>query len=372
MRIPPMLRGAAIVIVGVLLAGSGWALAAGRAGWHILRIAPTRASYGPPTCWMSTDCWVPSGSSVVVTHTGGISWKVWSAEPGQQLSSVSCTDSLICWATVNSNRYGRAARHPIIGSTDGGRTWHAVTVSGHVTQLDYISCATSEFCVAVGGAKFSPRIPLLSQLAVVSTDGGRTWRVIPHLDYHRGNNYSDTHMYADSCPAAGVCFAAGLHGQCTPHGCAGNTGTVIATFDAGRHWRFQAIPRGSDLLWDISCVSRTHCWAVGRTGETSSDHGVIVATSDSGAHWRSQTPPPGTLTMDGISCSDARHCTSIGFRHDLSSVIVTTSDGGRHWLSQAPPAGATLEGILWCWSAGHCLAPATYRYGHGPWELAAS
>jgi photosystem II stability/assembly factor-like uncharacterized protein len=349
---PPLRRSAPWIVavaLAALLSFTGIA-AAGSGGWRVLRSAPAASFYASPMCTDANHCWVPTrGPRIVATRDGGRRWLRETLPGGAGTQRVWCTTASVCWAPVYSPSL---ARHPLLGSTNGGRTWRLVRLQGQrVSSLSSLACAGVNFCLGIGTQTVGQ---IGFRIVVVSTiDGGRTWRAsLP-------NYYALAVTYRVSCPAVGTCFAAGFGS-----GSASRAGIVVTT-DGGARWRSDRVPRGIDLFWDIDCVSASRCWAVGRTGERRTDHGVMIATTDGGARWRSEAPPPDTLTMNGVSCVDARHCTSIGFHHDYSTVVVTTSDGGARWRRQAPPRGATFLSSVWCITARRCLAPVTYGYFTG-------
>jgi hypothetical protein len=96
------------------------------------------------------------GSVELVSADGGQTWtgNEFVADKGW-LQSVSCADATDCWAG------GAGTQLALTGTADGGNTWYPENVSG-TNQLNNVSCASVDFCVATADNK----------LWLTSDDGG--------------------------------------------------------------------------------------------------------------------------------------------------------------------------------------------------------
>ena len=97
---------------------------------------------GFPTCHAAASANAGAGPVVVTSTDGGTTWG------GQEtldntgwMSAISCADAQHCWAAGAGTKLG------LLGTGDGGSTWHAVT-SDTSNEVGEVSCATTSFCVA--------------------------------------------------------------------------------------------------------------------------------------------------------------------------------------------------------------------------------
>jgi photosystem II stability/assembly factor-like uncharacterized protein len=112
----------------------------------------------------------------------------------------------------------------------------------------------------------------------------------------------------------------------------GVSGISISS-DGGRSWRNHLLPAPpANHYWNVDLIDTTHWRAT--------DGDVIMATDDAGAHWRRWTPSVsmhdqfGTLTLDFISpdVGSAREPAANG-------PLWTTVDGGLTWTKVVIQAG---------------------------------
>ncbi len=129
-----------------------------------------------------------------------------------------------------------------------------------------------------------------------------------------------TRQKSGSWAAGAITFADGETGWVATIGVDGSRSTILATSDGGRTWSEQA--RGLRFrLYDIACVDRRCCWAVGGTGF---GQGVILATTDGGLSWQRQWS--GDDEINAVTFADTRHGWAVG-----DGVVLATSDGGATW-----------------------------------------
>lgn len=206
----------------------------------------------------------PQGAAVW-TDDGGSHWQVVDmsgSEPGRwsaaQLTAVSCTSALSCWAT--------AFRLPLaaeVGVThDGGKTWHGQTIAGGIAGLGDISCVGAGDCWAGGGTSDSSA----SRAVILATkDGGARWvrEALPAgLLFVKGV----------ACVGTRICFAGGTTSAFH--------GAILHTQDGGLHWTASATPSGvAQMLW-MSCPEATDCLGVGE--EADEVHLVLLSNHGAG------------------------------------------------------------------------------------------
>ena len=103
----------------------------------------------------------------------------------------------------------------------------------------------------------------------------------------------------------------------------GESGTIRASTDGGRHWVSQH--SGTSLkLVGVAFADRSHGWAV---GQDLSGSGDIVGTSDGGSHWHTEVARH--LPFWSIACAGADHAWAVA-DGDTGWVILATTDGGQH------------------------------------------
>ena len=172
-------------------------------------------------------------------------------------------------------------------------------------------------------------------------------------------------LYDVGCLSASHCFAVG------------DGGTLLATTNGGRTWHHEASPVKAPL-YRIACAAPASCYVIARPG-------TIVVTHDAGAHWAARTLPvhmsglaePGCVIGDlpqtesacrlgllDISCPSASTCYAVATAsggYDTTPVSPSGQPGSSLWLTRDGGAAWTRQSIpggVVC--NGDCNAP--YRY----------
>lgn len=227
------------------------------------------------------------------------------------------------------------------------------------TNTAGVSCATADFCAAVGFAEHGggPTVPFIESW------NGHTWslRAVPvPADAAYGE------LRAVSCVSPSACLAVGTYGN------ASGTSLPISEHWNGVAWTLlsTAAPAGatgSELL-GVSCASATDCDAVGGTTDSAGNQGAL-AEHWNGTGWTLSTVPTPTggssAGLNGISCAAAQACIAVGSyvtSAQTRSVLAETWDGTRWRAQDAPnPAGQglTLASVS-CVAADSCTAVGGY------------
>lgn len=98
----------------------------------------------------------------------------------------------------------------------------------------------------------------------------------------------------------------------------------------------------TSTLYDIGCLTVSHCFAVGTSSAT--DGGTLLATTDGGRAWHRETSPT-TAPLYRIACAAPSSCYVIA-RPDT---ILVTHDAGAHWSARVLPIhvpGLSLAGCV--------------------------
>ena len=206
------------------------------------------------TCWLAGQDWGPSGVSpaVVKTTDGGTTWTTFSnlptfvsADPNgtYQLNGISCTSAQVCVAGGGLNEADGTAT--VISTTDGGATWTKSTdpTLSRLQQVFSVSCLPAPdggppVCrgAAVASAAAGP-------VAVISQDGGATWRAVRPFD-------TTGWLNSISCPDLRHCWAAG----------SGTTVALAGTRNGGGSWSLVTSDTTNED-GSVSCLSAQVCVA---------------------------------------------------------------------------------------------------------------
>lgn len=278
------------------------------------------------------------------------------------VAGVSCSASSACTA-VGSYDDNEVRLLPLVMRWNG-KVWEKQSVPAGGPDgsiLNAVSCPSAAYCLAVGavytGSTFPQPAPFAEQW------NGTSWSVLPRL---RGGG--DGQFSGVSCPSARSCEVVGSKTLSL------TASAVLAARWNGKSWVGQAVPtpvKGASVgLSDVSCVSATHCEAVGSLADVSSDYPAVAVWN--GKSWTTAkaplpkgaaTPPAAELLQ--VSCGSASSCTALGFSTaGKKTTSYSASGSGTSW-KDAPvvvPNGATtpvLDGIscatgtaTWCMAVG--------------------
>lgn len=233
---------------------------------------------------------------------------------------------------------------------------------------------------------------VLAALALVAATSCAAWTSAAPTTATWQTEHSGTTqtLYDAGCLTTSHCFAAG------------NTGTLLATVNAGRSWHHQSIPTKAPL-YRVACAGTASCYVIARPS-------TIWVTHDAGTRWAAHTLPvhvPG-LALNGcvvgdasspqgetpcrlglldIACPSARTCYAVatvpsGWNTEPlaqshagpGSSLWLTRNGGTTWTRQSIPASLECDGdcnaayaypLEWvsCAPAGPCWAGGNHLIG---------
>ena len=168
-----------------------------------------------------------------------------------------------------------------------------------------------------------------------------------------------------SCQTARNCLAVGIDQNAFK-----GMGGPLAEKWNGTAWRTIAVklPAGATggALGRISCVSATHCVAVGFFDKGAGNQFALADTWNGRSWTPSQPPAPGgeNTSLAGVSCKSATACVAVGaYTRNTSGgptgAPLAETWNGRKWTEARPPApGAIISGLdsVSCTSAASCIA----------------
>jgi len=258
-----------------------------------------------------------SGSAAIVERWNGARWTaVRAADPGSSslLEAISCPSAASCYAVGSYTPEGESAFSPLIEHWNGKKWAQQTAPVPHGTSfgsLADVSCPSAKFCVAVG-TKGSGEL--------IERWNGSGWSATTPP------SPSSATLYGVSCPTTKFCAAVG-----SDETAAG--GSVVERWN-GTTWSGSTtpVPSGASypVLGSVSCVSATHCLAVG------DDNPGVYAASWNGHGWR-----PVAMTATGgrlgefvqIRCLAAASCVALAATTQFAATALSESAfwNGTRW-----------------------------------------
>jgi hypothetical protein len=345
-------RRTAILTSALLLAGAPAALAA---AWAVQPTPNPAAVAGSRllavSCGSDASCMAvgssttPAGAEhALAERWNGSTWTILplAAPSGwvqSTLAGVSCISPTWC-AAVGSG-VDHAGKRLTLAERWNGAHWtiqHTANPSPAlpVHELSGVSCRSVNACVAVGEfgeERFSPFFTATFD-GLIERWNGHHWSVQHVINAPSGTTYNLT---AVSCRSASACLAVGGSASNFP-------GHPLAWRWDGHQWSNLHPPNHGEFaeLLGVSCSSARSCTAVGHFF-VSRDQNAI-AERWNGAHWTVQTPPrptaAGAAELTGVSCLSASHCTAVGGAGPADPTGGLAEDwDGHHWTIRSTPGG---------------------------------
>jgi len=296
------------------------------------------------------------------------------------VSVVSCAPSADC---AMGGTYDDALGNPQAWVASGhAGTWaNAIALPGFIptkgghSQINGVSCATGNYCVAVGETSTDQ----LSDRATVAVDLFGTWQqamTIPGLDS------SDSQALSVSCPSVGNCTVVGSYRD------ANNAKQPFVEDEVNGTWgffhTFASFPQLNTgqfaELNSVSCESPGNCSAVGEYATLGgTPHAFLVAEVSGTWHL------PGPLifflapsTGRAVSCPASGNCELTGTDADVNgqiqAVAEQTNSGGQEAIqfltssTDLNVGGTALTNSVSCASDGNCVVVGHYTDATGRWQ----
>ncbi|HSZ28385.1 MAG TPA: hypothetical protein VK784_01345 [Pseudonocardiaceae bacterium] len=220
---------------------------------------------------------------------------------------------------------------------------------------------------ATVNARWAARLGLALAIAAVplgittgATAATSDWKIQPTPDPAPGSFFT-----AISCISASHCTAVGAYGP-----------NDAATFNLaevwnGSTWKLQSIgnPDGSYIVLEgVSCTSAAFCMAVGsyanRFGTT-----LTLAATWNGSKWMILHPPSpqgaSFSNLSAVSCSSATACAAVGYSQGNSGAppLAEIWNGTAWTIESTPPLPLSIGQLnaVSCVSATACTAVGTYE-----------
>lgn len=222
-----------------------------------------------------------------------------------------------------------------------------------------VSCSSASACTAVG--HFNNRAGVGAVLAE-RWDGTR-WSIEPS---EKPVGARTSLLFDVTCVSRVACIAVGSVTD--------RRGVTVPIVERrnGKHWRVQRTPdvglssRGVSYLGGVSCPSSRDCIAVGYSGNSAGTAGIPLAERWNGVGWRVEsTPLPAGASvgfLSAVSCASARSCVAVGFfvnRVGAGKPLAERWNGTRWSIEPVPSplAEASVQLVgLSCSRHGACMA----------------
>ncbi|UCG43548.1 MAG: M28 family peptidase [candidate division WOR-3 bacterium] len=246
------------------------------------------------------------GNSAVILHTSdaGQSWIVQTGFEQARLNKVLFLDPDLGWAAGSKDDSGFVVR-----TTNRGRSWRSWT-TGSAGELRDLSFVNSTCGWAVGKEHSSGQAVVL-----YSSDSGASWAV-----QMRFQGRLSGVSFTDSCFG----WVAGGDSSGRPK--------VFRTTDAGLAWT-ECSPDTGFALRDVGFLDSGQGWCAG-------DSGFVYHTSDAGESWSGRSL--GARSLAVLAVADSLNVWVAGER---DTVLVTT-DQGASWTGHSPRKSYTWRNVL--------------------------
>ena len=303
----------------------------------------------------------------LIERWDGTSWAIvsspnTSATVENILSGVTCASASNCWA-VGDYSTSNVIFQTLIERWDG-TSWAIVSspniLAAQSNRLLGVTCVPASDCWAVGNDYVNGSA---SQTLVERWDG-TSWTIVssPNILAARDNV-----LYGLTCVSASDCWAVGysLNGSVYQ--------TLIERWD-GTAWAVVGSPNISPTrpngLYGVTCVSTSDCWAIGYYRNDSNVQTLIERWD--GTSWAIVSSPNTSTTQDnvlyGVTCVSASDCWAVGYYVNGSNAqtLVERWDGTSWAIVSSPNTSATQDNVLLgvtCVSASNCWAVGYYVNG---------
>ena len=302
-------------------------------------------------------CTVGQSGLVLRTADGGRTWHAGTTDAPADLAlyAVGFATRSVGWAAGGEPSAGYDAY--LLHTSDGGATWQTQSSDVTLSAFDAVGALSAThayaICSGIGGSS-----------VYATTDGGASWNDVDDvgigqralygmtLDSHlrgiavgdrstvvtttNGTTWTPRLPHGPAPTVYGLAFGDASHGWAVD-----DAGVVVATTDAGSHWRTQDLGAASGSgLYGCGAVGAGHAWICGARG-------LIAATTDGGAGWTVQSS--GNIGyFDAVRFHDADHGVAVGSTYTPSALTRYTSDGGTTWQPAGEPASTPpLDDAAW-------------------------
>lgn len=279
-----------------------------------------------------------------------------SSAPSNSLDAVTCTSVGNCVAVGSYSNSVSNQQALLVVESSG--VWSSVavplpsgaSVGAPNNSLDAAACADAADCAA--GGSYVNGAGQQQALLVTSTSG--TWSdVVVPLPANASTSAAANSLDTVSCPAAGVCLAAGSYVD------SGTNQQALLVSSAAGSWTNEPVPLPANKsstptlnsLNSVACASSSSCVAVGVYQNANRFQEPLLDTWNSGTWAASEAPLPSDANvaepfdaLSGVACPAVDSCVAVGFYSNVA----------RGYLYPQALLEVDVNGT---WQAGHVQLP---------------
>jgi hypothetical protein len=296
------------------------------------------------------------------------------------VSAVSCAPSADC-ATGGTYFDTHGNPQAWVASGHAGTWANAIALPGSITtngghsEISAVSCATGNYCVAVGETSMDQG----SDRAVVDVDLFGTWQQVMSVP---GLGTSSSQALSVSCPSVGNCTVGGWYRDASNQRQGFVEDEVNGTWEA-----FNTLASLAELntgefaeVDSVSCGTPRNCTATGNFATLGGTPHAFLVAEVSGS-WHTAGPlifllPPSTGRA--VSCPASGNCELTGTDADVNGQIQAyaqqTNSGGQEALQFLTSStvlnvgGTALTNSVSCAFDGNCVVVGHYTDATGRWQ----
>jgi hypothetical protein len=272
------------------------------------------------TCVSASDCWAAGYhyndnfiAQTLIERWDGTSWVIvpspnTSATQGNYLQVVTCVSGSECWAI---GYYWTGSFDQTLIERWDGTSWAIVSSPNTSTTQNNLlygmTCESASDCWAAGYYYNNNNIP---QTLTEHWDGA-SWTIVssPNTSTTQHNDLNGV-----TCASASDCWAAGYYYNNN------NIPQTLTEHWDGASWAIVSSPNTSDTqdndLFGVTCASASECWAVGYYYDPITHINHTLIDSWDGTSWSIVSSPNTIATRDnllfGVTCVSASDCWAVG------------------------------------------------------------
>ncbi len=318
----------------------------------LMFVAVLSAACGTASTSEVADAEIPPAESAATTKRISTATIQPSPNPNETgvnwLRDVSCPSVQFCLAVGSTARVLGATSSPFaIAYRDS--VWSITSTAspgldpGSSATLQSVSCASEQFCVAVG----SYRTGNSSSDPLAMLWNGKTWSLMKT----NGSVQGSDDLYSVSCVSERFCVSVGYISRSDFADSA-----LVLVWD-GSLWTDVNVPSTgiSDVnrLLSVSCNSTTSCMAVGRFYESyENSRSQTLTLAWDGVRWTIISSPNSDLrqnnVLNSVSCVSTDYCIAVGsFDIQDTTALDWVNNLGRRSLSLDRPLMMKWDGSSW-------------------------
>jgi photosystem II stability/assembly factor-like uncharacterized protein len=262
-----------------------------------------QASWRAASLWRTTDA--------------GDSFTAQWGETNVYLADVACPSLTVCLAVGQTQSGAYTWRRAIYRTSNGGKSWAAVSIGGdgRLTNvaLTAVSCPTVTHCYVVGTGDVKHGGRSIVTGAIYRSTNGSAWKLAGtgHTEYS-----------SLSCATTSTCYAAGT--------VSAQGASLVSTTNGFASSHEHDFHGDGFSVGGITCIGARSCdlalWFTDQRGKLASDFAEILATSDGGHTWHRRYHDVKTAYLGAITCSGRTTCFALS-----AGLVLPSTNGGSSW-----------------------------------------